>query len=42
VVRPGNVLYEVSGVPIGIAREAMRLADAKLPVACRFISKEEE
>ncbi len=42
VVRPGNVLYEVAGCSIGVAREAMRLADAKLPVACRFISKEEE
>jgi len=42
VVRPGNVLYEISGIPVGVAREAMRLADAKLPVACRFISKEEE
>lgn len=42
VVRPGNILYEVSGCPIGVAREAMRLADAKLPVACRFIAKEEE
>jgi len=42
VVRPGNILYEVSGCPISVAREAMRLADAKLPVSCRFISKEEE
>jgi len=42
VVRPGNILYEVSGCSISVAREAMRLADAKLPVACRFVSKEEE
>jgi len=42
VVRPGNILYEVSGCPIGVARSAMALADAKLPVSCRFISKEEE
>ena len=42
VVRPGNILYEVAGCPIGLAREAMRLADAKLPVSCRFLAKEEE
>lgn len=40
VVRPGNVLFEVTGVPLSLAREAMRLGDTKLPVRCRFITKE--
>jgi large subunit ribosomal protein L16 len=40
VIKPGTVLFEVSGVPVKIAREAMRLADTKLPVRCRFISRE--
>lgn len=41
VIRPGNILFEVSGVPASAAREAMRLADGKLPFRCRFISREE-
>lgn len=40
VIKPGNLLFEVSGVPLSVAREAMRLADTKLPVHCRFISRE--
>jgi large subunit ribosomal protein L16 len=41
VVRPGNVLFEVSGVSPTLAREAMRLADGKVPFECRFLSREE-
>ncbi|MDR2030582.1 MAG: 50S ribosomal protein L16 [Puniceicoccales bacterium] len=41
VVRPGNVLFEVSGVPLALAREAMRLADGKVSFGCRFISRDE-
>lgn len=41
VIRPGNVLFEVAGVSATAAREAMRLADGKLPFRCRFISREE-
>ena len=41
VVKPGTILFEVSGVPISVARHGMRLADAKLPFRCRFISREE-
>lgn len=37
VVKPGRVLYEISGVPEEEAREAMRLASHKLPINCRFI-----
>lgn len=39
-IRPGMVLFEVSGVGQNAAREAMRLADGKLPIRCRFISRE--
>ncbi|MDR2668175.1 MAG: 50S ribosomal protein L16 [Puniceicoccales bacterium] len=42
VVRPGNMLFEVSGVSPTLAREAMRLADAKVPFGCRFVSREEQ
>jgi len=41
VVKPGTMLYELSGVPTTLAREAMRLADGKLPLRCRFVSREE-
>ncbi|MCF7837016.1 MAG: 50S ribosomal protein L16 [Candidatus Marinimicrobia bacterium] len=39
VVRPGNVLFEVNGVPESVAREAMRLASAKLPIPTRFLQR---
>jgi len=41
VVRPGNVLFEIAGVSLTAAREALRLADTKLPVRCRMISRED-
>ena len=41
VIKPGTIIYEVSGVPASEAREAMRLADTKLPFRCRFLSREE-
>ena len=37
VVKPGRVLFEVSGVPQEVAREALRLAAQKLPVKTKFI-----
>ncbi len=40
VIRPGRVLYELSGVSEDEAREAMRLASHKLPIKCRFIARE--
>lgn len=40
VVRPGRILFEMGGVPEGLAQEAMRLAGAKLPVATKFVAKE--
>src|SRR5512147_2665953 len=42
VVRPGRILYEMSGVTEAIAKEAMRLASHKLPVATRFVRRNEE
>jgi len=42
VVKPGRVLYEMSGVPQDVAMEALRLANHKLPLRCKFISKETE
>jgi large subunit ribosomal protein L16 len=41
VVKPGNILFELAGVSTTLAREAMALADAKLSVRCRFISRED-
>jgi large subunit ribosomal protein L16 len=41
VVRPGHVLYEMEGVPVEIARAALRLAAHKLPVPTKFVVREE-
>lgn len=41
VVKPGKMVFELSGVPMDVAREAMRLAAHKLPVETRFIAREE-
>ena len=41
VVKPGRVLFEMDGVTEDIAREAMRLAMHKLPIKCRFATKEQ-
>ena len=37
VVRPGRMLFEISGVPLSVAQEALRLAAQKLPVKTKFI-----
>ena len=41
VVKPGNIIFEIGGVPKNVAQEALRLAGRKLPLAVKFISKEE-
>ena len=41
VVKPGRVLFEIAGVEKELASEAMRLAANKLPIKCKFVSKEE-
>lgn len=40
VVKPGRVLYELSGVPPEVAREALRLASMKLPIATKILVRE--
>ena len=41
VVKPGRVLFEMDGVAEEVAREAMRLAMHKLPIKCRFATREQ-
>lgn len=41
VVKPGRVMFEMTGVQEDVAREAMRLATHKLPIRCKFMSKEQ-
>ncbi len=41
VVKPGRVMFEIGGVADEVAREAMRLAANKLPIKCKFVSKQE-
>ena len=38
-VKPGRILFEVDGIPLAVAREALGLAAAKLPVKTRFIER---
>lgn len=40
LVQPGRILFEIGGVSEEIAREAMRLASAKLPVSTQFVVRE--
>ncbi|MEZ4528043.1 MAG: 50S ribosomal protein L16 [Desulfobacterales bacterium] len=39
VIRPGRILYEMEGIPVELAREALRLASYKLPIRTRFIER---
>ncbi len=41
VVRPGLMLFELEGVPLDVAREAMRRAAHKLPIKTKFVYREE-
>ena len=41
VVRPGRVLFELSGVAPDVAKEALRLAAAKLPIGTKIVTREE-
>lgn len=42
VVKPGRVMFEMSGISEDLAREALRLASHKLPVKCKIVVKAEE
>ena len=41
VVKPGRIMFEMSGIDEVLAREAMRLASHKLPVKTKFVTREE-
>lgn len=41
VVKPGRIMYEISGVSEEVAREAFRLAAQKLPIATKLVKREE-
>ena len=41
VVKPGRVLFEMDGVTEDVAKEAMRLAMHKLPIKCKFVTREQ-
>ena len=38
-VKPGRILFELDGVPVGLAKEALALAAAKLPIKTRFVQR---
>ncbi len=38
-VKPGRILFEVDGIPVALAKEALTLAAAKLPIKTRFITR---
>jgi len=40
VVKPGRILFEISGVPEDVAREAMRKAGHKLPMKTKFVTRD--
>ena len=42
VVKPGRIMFEMAGVGEPLAREAMRLAAMKLPVRCKFVTREDQ
>ena len=41
VVKPGRIIYEMSGVTEDVAKEALRLASHKLPLSMKFVKREE-
>ncbi len=41
VVKPGRVMFELSGVDEDLARDAMRLAAMKLPIKCKFVLRQD-
>lgn len=40
VVKPGRIMFELTGVPVEVAKEAMRLASHKLPIKTKFVSRQ--
>jgi large subunit ribosomal protein L16 len=41
VVKPGRVMFEMDGVDIAVAKEALRLATFKLPIKCKFVTRQQ-
>ena len=41
VVKPGRIMFEIAGVSEEVAKEAMRLAAQKLPIRCKFVTRED-
>jgi large subunit ribosomal protein L16 len=41
VVKPGRVMFELSGIPEPLAKEALRLAAQKLPIKSKFVRRDE-
>lgn len=41
VIKPGRIIYEMSGVTEAVAKEALRLASHKLPLSMKFVRREE-
>lgn len=39
IVKPGHILFELSGVPLKLAREALQIASYKLPIKTKFLTK---
>jgi len=42
VVKPGRILFELEGVTEEIARKALALGEAKLPISCRFVVRDDQ
>jgi large subunit ribosomal protein L16 len=42
VIKPGRILFELDGVPLSLAKEAMQLASSKLPLRTKFVSRKIE
>ena len=42
VVKPGTMMFELEGVSVEIAKRAMELANAKLPVTTRFVARSDQ
>ena len=42
VVKPGRIMFELEGVTEEVAKRAMELAAAKLPIRCKFIIREQQ
>lgn len=38
-VKPGRIIVEIDGVPMDVAKEALRLGERKLPIKCKFIAR---